>query len=184
MGTFFRCPTEGCGSGQEHTSGEASQIITCVKCKERFCFRHRVRWSEHQAMSYTEFNAFLKDPDHFRSQFQLTNEAVEKQKSMEERRRLQQEEQDLEFAQTLVEAEQRAEAARQVELERHRREKMRRQERAAEQERRSAEEQERQARAQRVRQRKADESANVQKINKTTKRCPGCGWRIEKNGGW
>jgi hypothetical protein len=138
METFFRCPTEGCGSGQEHVSGEAFQIVTCIKCKERFCFRHRVRWSEHEAMSCAEFDAFLADPDHFRSQVQLTNEAAEKQKAVEKKRRLQQEEQDLAFAQTLVEEEQRAEAARQAELERRRREERQRQERAAEQERRTS----------------------------------------------
>jgi hypothetical protein len=183
METFFRCPTEGCGSGQEHVSGEAFQIVTCIKCKERFCFRHQVRWSEHETMSCAEFDAFLADPDHFRSQVQLTNEAAEKQKAAEKKRRLRQEEQDLAFAQTLLEEEQRAEAARQAELERRRRERQQ-QERAAEQERRRTEERERQARAQEVRRRQADESASLRKIDKTTKRCLSCGWPIEKNGGW
>ncbi|MCJ1351345.1 MAG: hypothetical protein MMC33_001329 [Icmadophila ericetorum] len=41
---FIWCPISGCGSGQIHEGGADAPIVTCVNCRQLFCFTHRRKW--------------------------------------------------------------------------------------------------------------------------------------------
>ena len=43
---FVWCPANGCGEGQIHRYGAEEPIVTCFRCRLRFCFEHRVPWHE------------------------------------------------------------------------------------------------------------------------------------------
>jgi hypothetical protein len=171
-----------CGSAQIHESGNTSPIVTCVDCGNRFCFRHRVAW--HETLTCDEYDHFLADPREFRSQFELENERVERERAEEARRRRAQEEEDRRLAQSLLEADQQEEVQRRAEQEQREREKRERLERARlEEERQRKEEARRRMRLEAERKRR-EEQANIDTISRTTKNCPMCKWPIEKNLGW
>ena len=41
---FIWCPISGWGSGQIHEGGADAPIVTCVNCRQLFCFTHRRKW--------------------------------------------------------------------------------------------------------------------------------------------
>jgi hypothetical protein len=167
---FIWC-TAGCGYGQVHEGGVDSPIVTCLLCDQRTCFAHGVAW--HENLSCDEYDALQADPTNFRSRFELENEAAEEAGRL----RRAQEDADRAYAQSLVAERLRAEeVARQ---ERTAREARVREERSREEQRRAAEA----ARAEVLR-RKQEEQKTSATVARTTKPCPGCGWAIEKNGGW
>lgn len=43
---FRYCPWPDCRSGQEVVGGASNPIISCQKCKRKFCFIHKGRWHE------------------------------------------------------------------------------------------------------------------------------------------
>ncbi|PVI03416.1 hypothetical protein DM02DRAFT_625810 [Periconia macrospinosa] len=184
---LFRCPAPNCGSAQIHDhpegDGNESPIVRCVKCSGKFCFRHSVVW--HETLTCEEYDEFLINPHGFRSAFERENERVEREREIQEHRRREQEEKDAEYAQSLMEDEQREEAKRKAAAEK----KARR-----EREERARKKKEEELRLQRDRRRKMEEeaerkrkqeAANLKTIDETTKRCPNqsCGWPIEKNAG-
>src|SRR3569833_1667241 len=79
MPNFFRCPRRRCQAGQLHEDSAslaaALPIVTCIGCHRRFCFRHRERW--HANMSCDEYDAYLADPENFRSAFDRAIEVTE-----------------------------------------------------------------------------------------------------------
>jgi hypothetical protein len=179
---LFQCPAANCGSAQIHESGESSPIVTCAKCRRRFCFVHRVAW--HEALTCADYDRFLANPRGFRSQLGLDNERVEHELKELQRRRRVQEDADRRVAQGMLEAEQRQEAERRAEAERKERDERERAERArAERERMAAEEQRRRMQME-VERKRREEQANLATISRTTKMCPQCKWPIEKNLGW
>ena len=54
MTEFVWCAHE-CGSGQLHDAeGSSNPAVTCIKCKQRTCFKHRTAW--HHNMSCDEYD--------------------------------------------------------------------------------------------------------------------------------
>lgn len=51
---FRWCSRPGCGSGQEHSTGEEQPIMTCHACRHRTCFSCRVAW--HAGQTCGEYN--------------------------------------------------------------------------------------------------------------------------------
>ena len=177
------CPNpDGCNSGQIHEARDAEPIVRCVRCGYKFCFRHQVGW--HEQLSCDEYDAFLEDPENFRSRLEIENEEAEQQQAAERSARRRQEEADRAYAQSLLDADQQEEARRQARRERAERE--RREE--AERQKAEAERAARHLKAEQMRrvaaQRKTEGSLSQKTIRKTTKKCPGCSWPIEKNSGW
>ena len=88
MPNFFRCPRRRCQAGQLHEDSAslaaALPIVTCIGCHRRFCFRHRERW--HANMSCDEYDAYLADPENFRSAFDRANEEAEAERRRHEKR--------------------------------------------------------------------------------------------------
>ena len=41
---FVWCPRGGCNGGQIHDAGGDAPIVTCIACRRKFCFTHRVAW--------------------------------------------------------------------------------------------------------------------------------------------
>jgi hypothetical protein len=180
---WFSCPSAGCGSGQIHDAGDLNPIVTCAGCRQRHCFRHRVAW--HETMSCVEYDRFLADPENFRSAFELENERVERVREAEERCRREMEAADFQFAKSLIEDEEaklRAEErAREEEAARVEAERLRAEREAAQ---RKAEAAARAKAAEDVRRRAKENTASEVTVKRTTKKCPGCSWPIEKNNGW
>ncbi|CAG8445851.1 3629_t:CDS:2 [Acaulospora morrowiae] len=54
---FRWCKAPKCGSGQEHTTGDDSPIVTCKACGEKSCFTHDVPW--HKDLTCGEFDEIL-----------------------------------------------------------------------------------------------------------------------------
>ena len=52
---FRWCPNPGCGAGQIQAYGDAEPKATCVRCRQPFCFIHRVRW--HGGLTCCQFDA-------------------------------------------------------------------------------------------------------------------------------
>ncbi|KFA81896.1 hypothetical protein S40288_01727 [Stachybotrys chartarum IBT 40288] len=155
---FFWC-TSGCGSGQVHESGTDQPIVVCLHCGHRSCYQHNVPW--HQDLTCDEYERFLEDPENFRSQLELDNEEwARRTKAIHDM--------DRTLARELfTEEEQQArESKAQQKAERERAQ------RAATMARKAA-----------ARRKKEDEKS-LERIRKTTKTCPGCGWAIEKRDGW
>ncbi|CRK21366.1 hypothetical protein BN1723_012357 [Verticillium longisporum] len=155
---FIWC-TGGCGSGQIHETGAEQPIVICLHCNSRSCFTHEVAW--HDGFTCEEYDSLLADPENFRSRIEVENAALE------DRRRVQ-DAADHALAGRLA-ADQEAEERTRVERERQARRKAAE---AAEKARKTA------AR------RKREDEQSMATMNRTTKKCPGCDWAIEKNSGW
>jgi hypothetical protein len=179
---FFRCTSPHCESGQIHESTNNQPIVTCIACGHRSCFRHKVAW--HETLSCAEYDSFLADPINFRSRFEIENERVEREKENEKAARRFQEDMDRAYAQTLIEADQRAEAERQAERERQTRMETERREQQQREDKRRLEEADKERKRQEVVKKQQDESASQSTVQRTTKPCPNCKRPIEKNGGW
>jgi hypothetical protein len=179
---LFQCPAAKCGSAQIHESGDSSPIVTCAKCRRRFCFAHRVAW--HETLSCAEYDRFLANPRGFRSQLEIDNERVELEHKEHQRLRREQEEADQLFARGMLEADQRQEAEQQARIERKEREKRERAEAENLARERKAAEEKRKKMQMEAERKAREEQANLDTISRTTKPCPKCKWPIEKNLGW
>lgn len=51
---FVWCPKPGCGAGQIQRRGSDEPKVTCVRCRQMYCFTHHVRW--HTGMTCREFD--------------------------------------------------------------------------------------------------------------------------------
>lgn len=51
---FRWCPNAGCGAGQIQERGDAEPKATCFRCRQPFCFIHRVRW--HSGLTCRQFD--------------------------------------------------------------------------------------------------------------------------------
>ncbi|EEY19611.1 conserved hypothetical protein [Verticillium alfalfae VaMs.102] len=151
----------GCGSGQIHETGAEQPIVICLHCSGRSCFTHEVAW--HDGLTCEEFDSLLADPENFRSRIEVENAAVDE----EEARRRAQDAVDHALAGRLA-ADQEAEERARVERDKQARRKAAE---AAEKARKTA------AR------RKREDEQSMATMNRTTKKCPGCSWAIEKNSG-
>jgi len=180
---WFSCPGVGCGSGQIHDAGDRAPIVTCAVCRRKYCFRHRVAW--HETMSCAEYDRFLADPVNFRSTFEAENERVEREREANERCRRELEAADFRFAQSLAEDE---EARIQAEARAQKEEAARVEAERKEAERKAAEQKAQAAAkakaAEDLKRRAKEDAASEVTVKRTTKKCPGCSWPIEKNHGW
>ncbi|KAJ0114525.1 hypothetical protein J7T55_004768 [Diaporthe amygdali] len=183
---FIRCPNPNCDSGQVHEGGDSRPLVVCADCNTEFCFRHRIPLqpqtppSQHDKMTCDEYDQYLADPLHFRSDHQRQQEraAIERreldvvQRARERMEKILQQRRD-------VEKKRRDEAAKE---DRERRERAWLEEKRYEEER-EMEEQERQARAGEIQRRKVEDEQSEKLIKVSTKACPKCAKRIEKNEG-
>lgn len=204
MPNFTRCPNPECGSGQVHDGGDTHPFVTCAACNMQFCFRHRIPTqqqppSEHETMSCDEYDLYLSDPMRFRSEHQRQQERAEMERRELEavaRARARMDkilEQRHAAAATAAAADDEARRKREEEEaareERERREREEREERARVEERRYEQElerarAERRARAEEIMRREAEDKQSEWLIGVSTKGCPQCATRIEKNEGW
>lgn len=212
MPDFTRCPNPDCDSGQVHEGGDAHPFVTCAACNTQFCFRHRIPTqprpeqqtpSQHENMTCDEYDCYLADPINFRSDHQRQQErtaverregeavarARERMEKMLERRREAAEASAAAAEENMRIREERAQGQDAARLARERREREAREERARLEARRYAEERERaererRARAEEVLRRRVEDENSEKLIVVSTKACPGCGNRIEKNEGW
>jgi hypothetical protein len=198
-----------CDFGQLHSSGESQPIIRCLNCNFRSCFKHAVEW--HERLTCDEYDEYLADPDGFQSAVDKDDEAAEllraKQEENEslvlrlgeERERRAEENRQRQVHVTQLQRAKVEQAAEAAETERNRREqeaaeamarKIREVEAARELEKRNEKqmsmlERFRKAQADRelVKRRQKEEKMSLEKVEATTKQCPGCQWPIEKNEG-
>lgn len=204
MPNFTRCPNPACGSGQVHEGGDGRPFVTCAACNTQFCFRHRIPTrqeppSQHESMSCDEYDRYLADPLRFRSDHQRQQERAEVERREAEavsraRARMERILEQRRAATAVAEEgrRRREDAAREQRMrreERENREEVERRERARLEEERYEEERaraeaERQARANDILRRKAEDEQSEWLIGVSTKGCPQCAKRIEKNEGW
>ncbi|KAI0891903.1 hypothetical protein F4806DRAFT_506250 [Annulohypoxylon nitens] len=147
--------------------GRSLEELTIVSKEEIL-----VAWKE-------EYDAFLQDPEHFRSQIQKQREIYRIQELNRKRSRAAYEEAEARFTQSLLREAEAAEARRradQIRIERERREAEERAQRE-EEERKLQDDLRRQARL------RDEEAATNVTIKRVTRRCPNCTIQIEKNGG-
>lgn len=178
---FIRCPS--CTSGQIHELGPAIQpIVICAACHTAFCFVHRLLVYEsgnpHENMTCAKYDSYLADPLHFRSAHQRGQDAA-----LRERHEARCMARARERVQRLLAAsgarERREAAARE---DRGRRARARREQaRFDEQRRRAAAE--RRRRANELARQRAEDAQSEMAVTRTTKACPRCRIRIEKNEG-
>lgn len=207
MPNFTRCPNPDCNSGQVHEGGESHPLVTCAACRTQYCFRHGVptqpqqqsSTSQHENMSCDEYDRYLADPLRFRSEHQRQQErvAVERRELEAVTRARARMDRILEQRRAAVataaavaeESRRRKEVEDAARDERERREREEREERARLEERRYEEERaraeaERRARAAEILRRKEEDEQSEWLIGVSTKGCPRCAKRIEKNEGW
>ncbi|KAF8862455.1 hypothetical protein BDZ45DRAFT_739439 [Acephala macrosclerotiorum] len=167
---FIWCQAQNCDFGQLHTTGMKQPIVRCKKCGFRSCFKHGVAW--HERLTCDEYDEMKKNPMGFKSML----EREEEERLAEEERQRQRHETELARAreQQAAEAER-----RKLEVARRQREE----ERKRQVEERRREEEERQKQKQAVWKRHMEEEASMSTVERTTKKCPGCTWPIEKNQG-
>ncbi|CAG7851770.1 SubName: Full=Uncharacterized protein {ECO:0000313/EMBL:CCA71208.1} [Serendipita indica DSM 11827] len=60
--TWVWCVSPSCEAGQEHTGGDASNIVTCHACGSKMCFRHQSAW--HEGMSCAQWDEQLLIAEH------------------------------------------------------------------------------------------------------------------------
>lgn len=178
---FVWCPNN-CGFGQMHEAGDAGPIVQCARCRFKFCFHHQSAW--HEELTCEEYDELLSDPHGFRSRIDIANEEARKQRATEQKLKQELEDADRRYAQSLVEADQAAEAEKRAAEER----RERRIREAAELARLTKEQKASQKNLESMRReaaRRRQEEAQSEKLVKmTTKPCPSCSWHIEKNEGW
>ncbi|KAI1459696.1 hypothetical protein F4805DRAFT_455493 [Annulohypoxylon moriforme] len=174
---FIWCPL-GCGLGLIHYAGNEHPIVYCPHDNRQFCFRHRIPW--HSDYTCDEYDAFLQDPQHFRSQAQIQREKYRIQEVNRQISRQAYEEAEARFAQSLLKEKEAAEARRKAHELRIEQERILAEEKArqAEQERIAREALQLQARL------RDEEIATNQTLRRITKRCPECKIHILKRGGW
>ncbi|KAL1858926.1 hypothetical protein Daus18300_009796 [Diaporthe australafricana] len=188
MPNFIRCPNPNCDSGQVHEGGESQPVVTCAACNTEFCFRHRIPLqpqqqppSQHENMSCDEYDQYLADPHHFRSDHQRQQE-----RAAVERRELEVVQHARERMERVLQQRRAADGRKRRDISaREERERSRRallEERRFQTERERAE-QERRERADEIQRRRLEDEWSEQLIEVSTKGCPRCAKRIEKNEG-
>lgn len=184
---FIRCPNPNCDSGQVHEGGDSQPLVVCADCNTEFCFRHRIPLqprtppSQHDNMTCDEYDQYLANPLHFRSHHQRQQErAAIERRELDVVQRARERMEKILQQRRAVDKKRMDEAAKEG---RERRERARLEERRYEKER-EMEEQERRARAGEIQRRKVEDEQSERLIKVSTKACPKCAKRIEKNEGW
>lgn len=198
----------GCDFGQLHESGSSQPIVRCLQCGLRSCFVHSVEW--HARLTCEEYDEMLKDPDEFKSAIdkeeevnnkarrlqlkedeRLAQELDAKDKLAEQHRQQQRHNEQLKRAKAEQVAEsdrrrqeQETKAAEQK-TQRERLEEEKRQAKARQdaEAKRKRQEQERLKAIKEIKRRQREDQLSMDKVQSTTKQCPGCRWPIEKNDG-
>ncbi|KAM7192229.1 hypothetical protein V8F33_008503 [Rhypophila sp. PSN 637] len=143
-----------CGTGQIHETGAAQPIVTCLQCRGKSCFVHRMAW--HENLTCVEYDALQKDPVGFDSSFERGNEACRGAERGSRRAPGQQSGEGVDGRGQKGIARGRKASTERDMLEKLRAEALKRRE---------------------------DENASAATIDQTTKQCPGCKCRIERNRG-
>ena len=58
---FVWCPMNGCGAGQIHDGQDREPIVTCVHCRQSFCFIHRRKWHRGLTCDQVDRNPELEE---------------------------------------------------------------------------------------------------------------------------
>ncbi|OTA55859.1 hypothetical protein K449DRAFT_438423 [Hypoxylon sp. EC38] len=173
---FIWCPL-GCGTGQIHYSGAEQPLVYCPKDDRHFCFRHRTAW--HYDYTCEEYDAFLADPQSFRSEAQRQREVYRALELDNQRRRQEIADAEAQFARSLLREGEAADARRRAEQERLELERRLAEENARreEEERRVQEALQHQARL------KREEEETYRLFRASYRPCPSCRAPTEKKGG-
>ncbi|KAM7210785.1 hypothetical protein V8F06_013832, partial [Rhypophila decipiens] len=149
-----------CGAGHIHETDTVQPIVTCLQCQRKSCFVHRTAW--HENLTCAEYDALQKDPVGFVSGFERDNGASREAERANRRAPGQQSEEGRKNTNLRARLVNGRRGTHEVPRERDSLGKMR---------------------ADALKRREA-ENASATTIDQTTKKCPGCKCRIEKNRGW
>lgn len=79
---FIWCPAQGCQAGQLQQRGSDEPKVTCARCRQPFCFIHRVRW--HAGMTCREFDQNPELADEARAREKASSQRYRRQKKQQE----------------------------------------------------------------------------------------------------
>ncbi|KAL4886654.1 hypothetical protein BJY04DRAFT_76106 [Aspergillus karnatakaensis] len=196
-----------CDFGQLHESGTFQPQVRCLNCSAISCFKHAIKW--HDGFTCDEYDTVLWDPDSYKATKALSAAGgsagagleVLSKKAMSKLMRKEQ------TRQTKLHERQKKEAREKQVLEAKRVQEEKELEDAARLAQQLKEEEEAAAAAQQgaseddeeinqadvqddfkekielLKRRMREAQLSMQKVEETTKRCPGCEWPIEKNEG-
>ncbi|KAL4786297.1 hypothetical protein BJX76DRAFT_321493 [Aspergillus varians] len=178
-----------CDFGQLHEPGAEQPRVCCLNCNAESCFKHAIKW--HDGFTCEEYDAVLWDPDSYNAiRAQNASGATEsKFQRMSKRNMSRAKKKEQERQEKLHEGQKKAARKRQEEEATRMREAARLQ-----QEKENEEKENEEARQEYIKddfkdkiemlkKRMREVELSVQRVEETTKRCPGCQWPIEKNDG-
>ncbi|KAL3458126.1 hypothetical protein BJX64DRAFT_234359 [Aspergillus heterothallicus] len=162
-----------CDFGQLHELGASQPQVRCLKCSAVSCFKHAIKW--HDEFTCDEYDAVLWDPDSYRD---IKAKNAAKGKSSEPK----------------LESMSKGSMNRAKRAEQFRQQRLHQAQKKAAKEKQEQEAKEAKAKKEGIKddfkeklemlKRRKEELERSEKfVEKTTKRCPGCRWPIEKNEG-
>ncbi|KAI9374733.1 hypothetical protein BJX61DRAFT_264988 [Aspergillus egyptiacus] len=165
-----------CDFGQLHEQGAEQPMVRCLECGVVSCFRHSIKW--HDEFTCDEYDAVLWDPDSYKEiKAKNANRVALKLEYISKG--------DLERAKKAEQARQKGLHDAQKEAARAAQEQIAAQVRAEKEAEEANQENKDDFREkwETLKRRIREVELSVSMVEKTTKRCPGCRWPIEKNEG-
>ncbi|KAL4946806.1 hypothetical protein BDV06DRAFT_635 [Aspergillus oleicola] len=193
-----------CDFGQLHESGAGQPLVRCLNCAAESCFKHAIKW--HDGFTCDEYDAVLWDPDSYRS-IKAKNDGnnAERPESLSKTKMAKAKKKERSRQETLHESLKKAARKKQEEEAARVQEEKRAQAKAdaeaaaaaeaarAVQEGENVEEESETSqedvkddfkeKIDMLKKRMREVELSMKMVEKTTKRCPGCQWPIEKNEG-
>ncbi|KAL2827555.1 hypothetical protein BDW59DRAFT_160198 [Aspergillus cavernicola] len=166
----------GCDFGQLHDQGASQPMVRCLNCSIVSCFKHSIKW--HDGFTCDEYDAVLWDPDSYKTikaknsnntaaePGYMSRGTMKRAKKIEETR--QKKLHEVQKDATRLEQEK---VAAQVRAERK------------EEDAKKENKDDFREKLEMLKRRMREVELSVSMVEKTTKRCPGCQWPIEKNEG-
>ncbi|KAL2840205.1 hypothetical protein BJY01DRAFT_218675 [Aspergillus pseudoustus] len=162
-----------CDFGQLHELGASQPQVRCLNCSSVSCFKHAIKW--HDEFTCDEYDAVLWDPDSYK-EIKAKNAAKGKD------------------AKPKLEAMSKGSMKRAKRTEQFRQQQLHQAQKKAAKEKQENEAKEAKAKKESIKddfkeklellkRRKEELEKSEKVVEKTTKRCPGCRWPIEKNEG-
>ncbi|CEL05660.1 hypothetical protein ASPCAL06777 [Aspergillus calidoustus] len=162
-----------CDFGQLHEPGATQPQVRCLKCSAVSCFKHAIKW--HDEFTCDEYDAVLWDPDSYK-EIKAKNAAKGKDANPKPEA----------MSKGSMKRAKRAEQFRQQQL--HQAQKKAAKERQEKEAKEAKQKKENikddfKEKLEQLKKRKEELEKSEKVVEKTTKRCPGCRWPIEKNDG-